>query len=70
MARKSGMGASQAMSLIQPVKEICLTFEVLREGDKTGLSMKPVETAEDVYKIGMSRRYTGIGTITYVDANQ
>ena len=34
--------------------------------------MKPVETAEDVYKIGVWLRddTQGIGTITYVDANQ
>ncbi len=63
---------SQAMSLIQACKGNMLNFEVLREGDKICLSMKPVETAQDVYKIGVWLRddTQGIGTITYVDANQ
>lgn len=63
---------SQAMSLIQACKGNILNFEVLREGEKIRLSMNPVETSEDVYKIGVWLRddTQGIGTITYVDANQ
>lgn len=63
---------SQAMSLIQACKGNRLYFEVLRDGEKTQLSMEPVETAADVYKIGVWLRddTQGIGTITYVDANQ
>ena len=41
---------SQAMSLIQSCKGKMLSFEVLRDGKKIMLTMKPVETAED--KIG------------------
>ncbi len=51
MARKIRNTSQGNESGFRPVKEICLTLEVLR-GDKICLSMKPVETAEDVYKIG------------------
>ena len=63
---------SQAMSLIQSCKGKILSFEVLRDGKKIMLTMKPVETAEDRYKIGVWLRddTQGIGTITYIDADQ
>lgn len=63
---------SQAMSLIQSCKGKMLNFEVLREGKKMLLTMEPVETEADVYKIGIWLRddTQGIGTITYIDANQ
>ena len=63
---------SQAMSMIQSCKGKMLHFEVLREGENIHLTMEPVETAEDVYKIGVWLRddTQGIGTITYIDKAQ
>lgn len=63
---------SQAMSLIQSCKGKTLGFEVLRDGETIRLTMDPVETAADVYKIGVWLRddTQGIGTITYIDADQ
>ena len=63
---------SQTMSLIQSCKGKMLHFEVLRDGEKIQLTMEPVETAEDVYKIGIWLRddTQGIGTITYIDEAQ
>ena len=63
---------SQAMSLIQACKGRMLNFEVLRDGENIHLTMEPVETAADVYKIGVWLRddTQGLGTITYIDANQ
>lgn len=63
---------SQAMSLIQSSEGKMLSFEVLRDGKKIMLTMKPVETAADRYKIGVWLRddTQGIGTITYIDEDQ
>lgn len=63
---------SQAMSLIQSCKGKKLYFEILRDGEKILRTMDAVATGDDVYKIGVWLRddTQGIGTITYVDANQ
>ncbi|MGN0203486.1 MAG: SpoIVB peptidase [Coprococcus sp.] len=63
---------SQALSLIQSGGGGKLTFSVLRDGKEIQLKMNPVKTSEDVYKVGIWLRddTQGIGTITYVDANQ
>ncbi len=63
---------SQALSLIQSCGGGEITFDVLRDGKEIQLKMYPVETSENVYKVGIWLRddTQGIGTITYVDANQ
>ncbi len=63
---------SQAVSLIQSCRGRTLGFDVLRDGESIHLTMDPVETSEDVYKIGVWLRddTQGIGTITYIDADQ
>ena len=63
---------SQAMSLIQSCQGQKLHFEILRNGEKILRTMDAVETGKDIYKIGVWLRddTQGIGTITYIDANQ
>lgn len=63
---------SQALSVIQACGGQTLCFDILRDGARMALSLDPIQTAEDVYKVGIWLRddTQGIGTITYVDANQ
>ena len=63
---------SQAQSLIQSCGGGEITFNILREGKEIQLKMNPVETSENIYKVGIWLRddTQGIGTITYVDADQ
>ncbi len=63
---------SQALSLIQACGGRALNFDILRDGAELTLSMDPVQTSEGVYKAGIWLRddTQGIGTITYVDADQ
>lgn len=63
---------SQALSLIQACGGHPLTFDILRDGMAMTLTANPVETAANVYKIGVWLRddTQGIGTITFVDEKQ
>lgn len=46
-----------------------LVFSVLRKGEKVEVSVEPVETENNIYKVGIWVRddLQGLGTITYVD---
>jgi stage IV sporulation protein B len=63
---------SQVPALIQAGGGKTLTFEIIREDECMSVKITPVETEENVYKVGIWLRddTQGIGTITYVDANQ
>lgn len=63
---------SQALSLIQASGGMEIIFNVLRDGKEIQLKSKPIATSKNNYKIGVWLRddTQGIGTITYVDANQ
>lgn len=63
---------SQALSLIQSCGGSEIVFDILRDEREMQLKTRPVETSENVYKVGIWLRddTQGIGTITYVDADQ